>query len=253
VAAPSVAISYAATSAMRICVYSSDQNFSIRLWRANSDLGLGVTTGANIVGDFPGTSTYVDDTFPSAARSASTTRSRPYEDVLLGPSSIYGGSRYSTSRTDTQTTGASYLVTPAGDSIVLGATYWYAAQLIPTSSQVGYTDGAMTPWQSMTATAGTPGACTCTIPTVVPSSSDIADVGTLTLTITDAQNRVQMVEFQTQAGFGPLSDWTEDTAAPYTTTVSTLGADVSRINYRVTYLDCAGASVSNLSGTVEFP
>jgi hypothetical protein len=259
IVAPDMAISYSATSAIRVCLYTPDQNFNIRIWRANSDLGLGVTTGADVIATVPGTSTFYDDFQPMAARGPSVTTGRSLSDTSYLISSYTSGAAFqygAPTRDGRMSRGAavpaSSVIMPAGDSIVLGTVYYYAAQLVPTTSQVGYTDGDLTPWQAMTATAGTPGACTCTIPTVSVSTSDIADVGTLTLTVTDPQNRVSLVEFQTKAGLGPLSEWTADTS-PYVATVSTLGSDASSIAYRVTYLDCAGASVSNLTATVAFP
>jgi hypothetical protein len=250
--APAVALSYSATSAIRVCLYASDQNFNIRLWRAASDLGLGVTTGATVVATIPGTSTHYDDTQPMAARSDSGTVSQALQVEGWGASQSYGGGQYRSSWADPESGTASRVIMPAGDTVTAGTVYWYAAQLVPTGAQIGYGDGDLTPWQEMTAAAGTPGACTCTIPTVGVASSDVADVGTVTLTVTDPQNRVTLVEFQTQAGTGPPSEWTTDTS-PYAATVSTIGAAQSLISYRITYQDCAGASVTNLTGTVLFP
>jgi hypothetical protein len=194
--APDIAIGYAATSAIQICLFPADENFNIEIQRSTSSLGTSPTT---LTTSLPGTTG---------------------------------------SYTDTQTP---------------GTILYYRARLVPSTSQVGYTAGDYTPWQQMTATSGTPGACTCAIPTVVATTSDDGVTGTVTLTITDAQARLRLVEFQTQEGTLPESAWFTDSAAPYSTTVVHPSGGTGRISWRITYMDCAGDDAVDLTGTITFP
>jgi hypothetical protein len=131
---------------------------------------------------------------------------------------------------------------------------YYRARLVPTSSQIGYSAGAWTAWTEMTAAAGTPGACTCTIPEITDVEAlDDGVNASLTLTISDVQARIVSVEFQTQSGFGVLSAWVEDSAVPYTVSVSRPVGQRAVINYRITYLNCAGEEVSDLTDSYTFP
>jgi hypothetical protein len=61
--APAMAIGYVASSAIRVALFPSDPTFTIKLWRAASDLGAGVTTGATVLSStIAGTTLYYDDT-----------------------------------------------------------------------------------------------------------------------------------------------------------------------------------------------
>jgi hypothetical protein len=143
--------------------------------------------------------------------------------------------------------------TCATDTQDVDTIMYYRARLVPTPSQPGFTAGAWTSWIEMTGVAGTPGSCVCTIPTVATSRTESAGTATLTLTITDPQERVSKVEFKTQQGALPESAWFEDVAAPYAASVARGSGETSVISYRVTYLNCSGTSVVDLVGTASYP
>lgn len=74
------------------------------------------------------------------------------------------------------------------------------------------------------------------------------------MTIVDPQNRIRYVEFQTQAGTGPVSAWVRiDPPGPYTASVARIDGQTSTIRYRVTYQNCAGDLVTDLTGERTFP
>jgi hypothetical protein len=107
----------------------------------------------------------------------------------------------------------------------------------------GWTAGAWTPWQAMTAAAGTPTTTpTGTDPTFALSWDDA--LGTFTVTVTDPDGRLQTVEFRHRSGTGAFTAWTADASAPYTDTVTLDPTYDSRIEARVTYLNTAGDTVT---------
>jgi hypothetical protein len=121
------------------------------------------------------------------------------------------------------------------DAQTVGDTRYYRARLI----RSGWTAGAWTPWQAMTAAAGTPTTTpTGTDPTFALSWDDA--LGTFTVTVTDPDGRLQTVEFRHRSGTGAFTAWTADASAPYTDTVTLDPTYDSRIEARVTYLNTAG-------------
>jgi hypothetical protein len=101
------------------------------------------------------------------------------------------------------------------DAQTVGDTRYYRARLI----RSGWTAGAWTPWQAMTAAAGTPTTTpTGTDPTFALSWDDA--LGTFTVTVTDPDGRLQTVEFRHRSGTGAFTAWTADASAPYTDTVT---------------------------------
>jgi hypothetical protein len=190
--APGIAISQAPTSAIRVCLFPSDENFTITLQRANdSAFSVSLTTLSSTI---TGTTDYYDDT------------------------------------------------------ITVGQTRYYRAKL----TRTGYTDGAWSNTLTAIAVAGTPGSCVCTVPTISVSATDDGTTGTLVVSIADDQGRVSLVEFRTHSGPGVFSDWATDSSVPYETTVALSAAGPSRIEWRVTYQDCAGDDVV-ATGWEDFP
>jgi hypothetical protein len=192
---PAMAIGYVASSAIRVGLFPSDPTFTVKLWRAASDLGTGVTAGATVLSStIAGTTLYYDDT---------------------------------------QT---------------VGVTKYYAAQLV----RAGWTDGPLTAWMAMTAAAGTP---TTTPPVVLPTLTYAPTTGggsgTITLTLTDPQGRVQAVRFRHRSGTGAWSAWTADSALPYADSVTLDGTYDSRIEWEVDYLDADG-NTATLTGGYDF-
>lgn len=186
--APGIAISQAPTSAIRVCLFPSDENFLITLERAeDAAFTVNLTTVAS---GLAGTTDYYDDT------------------------------------------------------IAVGQTRYYRAKL----TRTGYTDGAWSTTLTAVAVTGTPGSCTCTEPTITQASSSDGTTGTLTLTIGDEQGRVTLVEFRTRTGLAAFGDWATDSSVPYGTTVTLDPVSVSRIEWRVTYQDCAGDDTEATGG-----
>lgn len=135
-------------------------------------------------------------------------------------------------------TTASFDYLDAGDPWPDGTVRFFAAQLI----REGYEDGPITAWRSCTAQSGAPGTPECTIPsyTVTPDTG----AGSVTLTITDPQGRLQEVAFRTRSGNGPWSDYVPDPAAPFTATVVLSELADSRIEWRLAYLGCDGETAT---------
>ncbi len=73
------------------------------------------------------------------------------------------------------------------------------------------------------------------MPTVVGVATQTPTVGTLTLTITDPQQRVFRREFKKQTGPGTITAFVEDTVAPYADTVNLTEGFESKIFWKVTY------------------
>lgn len=133
-----------------------------------------------------------------------------------------------------------------------GATYWYRVR----HSLGGLGDSAYTAAQS-----GTPGGIPEGLvrPPAVDPIIEIADTesgttGTTTLTVTDPQGRVMLVEFRTQTDPGAWSAWTPDASVPYqqAVTIPTGSGLWGRIGYRVTGYDALGTERTLAAGTETF-
>lgn len=133
-----------------------------------------------------------------------------------------------------------------------GLIYWYRIF----HSLGGLGDSSYTAAQS-----GTPGGIPAGLvrPDPVAPIIEVADTqtgttGTTTLTITDPQGRVTLVEFRTQTDPGAWSAWATDAVVPYEQTV-TIPSGVgqwARIGYRVTGYDALGIERSLAAGTEIF-
>lgn len=121
-----------------------------------------------------------------------------------------------------------------------GATYWYRVRHVgfgdTPSSWTGWLSAVPTPLPLYLARPRP------VRPIVKESFTQSGTTGTCTLDIIDPQSRVTKVEFNTQSGTSSASGWIEDTAAPYTTSV-TVAAPSSLIDYRVTGYDEEGRLV----------
>jgi hypothetical protein len=133
-----------------------------------------------------------------------------------------------------------------------GLTYWYRIR----HSLGGLGDSSYTAEQS-----GTPGAIPDGLvrpdpiaPIIEVSDTESGTTGTTTLTITDPQGRVTLVEFRTQTDPGAWSGWVADGSVPYSTTVTipTGSGQWGRIGYRVTGYDGLGVERVLATGTEIF-
>lgn len=78
------------------------------------------------------------------------------------------------------------------------------------------------------------------MPTVAVATAQAGMTGTVTLTITDKQGRLQKVEFQTEESGGTPSAWTEDASAPYEASVPYVVDVPSFIRWRIIGFDYDG-------------
>lgn len=133
-----------------------------------------------------------------------------------------------------------------------GLTYWYRIR----HSLGGLGDSTYTAQQS-----GTPGGIPDGLvrpdpvqPVIEISDSESSTTGTTTVTITDPQGRVTLVEFRTQTDPGAWSGWVTDASIPYSTTVTIpTGSGLwGRIGYRVTGYDGQGIERVLAAGTEQF-
>lgn len=85
------------------------------------------------------------------------------------------------------------------------------------------------------------GTAPATLPPVLPTvdigRAEDGSTGTVTVTVTDPQGRLQRVEFQTQVGAAAPSAWAEDASAPYEGSVGYTAAEVSVVRWRVIGFD----------------
>jgi len=88
-------------------------------------------------------------------------------------------------------------------------------------------------------------------PVVQVQTSETTTTGTVTLVITDPQNRVDQVRFRERTNGGAWSAWTVDSSVPYSYTGTLPGAGFLDIEYEVTGFDAAGTASQVLAGGVE--
>lgn len=90
------------------------------------------------------------------------------------------------------------------------------------------------------------------MPVAEEITSTVGMVGTLTLQITDPQNRLTQVEFSHQSGDGAWSSWAVDSATPYADSVNLLESKTSKIAYRLTAYDENGVLTIFKTNEVSF-
>ncbi|MBI2407497.1 MAG: hypothetical protein HYV19_04260 [Gemmatimonadetes bacterium] len=133
-----------------------------------------------------------------------------------------------------------------------GAIYWY---------QIRHSAGGLGDSSYTAAQSGTPGGIPAGLvrppavdPIIEVSDTQTGTTGTTTLTVTDPQGRVTLVEFRTQTDPAAWSAWTPDASVPYSTTVTipTGSGQWARIGYRVTGYDGLGTERVVAAGTELF-
>lgn len=91
-----------------------------------------------------------------------------------------------------------------------------------------------------------------TLPLILTQTTDVGNVGTLTLNIYDPELRVTKVEFQTQQSNGAWSGFVQDSTPPFAASVTTTPGQVSKIAYRVTGFGLDGVLTTLSLGEVTF-
>lgn len=159
-------------------------------------------------------------------------------------------------RSTTSGSGFATIATVAGSTPVYvdqlprnGSTYYYRIAHV----LGGYTTSTYTPEVSATPrgvppNVSRPGAVA---PVVQVGTSESGTTATVTLTITDPQNRVTLVRFRDRTNGGAWSSWTTDTTAPYTYDATIPATGFVQIEYEVQGFDAAGTSEQILAGGVE--
>lgn len=128
---------------------------------------------------------------------------------------------------------------------------WMETQARPRQGGGGGGGPPLPPWQDPSQII-VPAPIAPVLPTVNVAQSASAGTGSCTVTVTDPQQRVTAVEFQTFDG-STTSAWIADPSIPYSTTVGYTSAAMSKIRYRLIGYDAAGASGQVLlSGEVAF-
>jgi len=89
-------------------------------------------------------------------------------------------------------------------------------------------------------------------PVVQVETTESGTTGTVTLTITDPQGRVEQVRFRHRTGGGAWSAWTVDTSVPYTYSAAIPSSGFLDIQYEVTGYNAAGVSGLLAGGTESF-
>jgi hypothetical protein len=130
-----------------------------------------------------------------------------------------------------------------------GVTYYYRIAHV----LGGFTTSSYTPEVSGTArgvpvNVTRPGAVT---PVVQVQTSETATTGTVTLTITDPQNRVVQVRFRERTNGGAWGAWVVDSTVPYSYTGTLPATGFLDIEYEVTGFDAAGTAAQVLAGGIE--
>ncbi len=110
-----------------------------------------------------------------------------------------------------------------------------------------YIAGPWTPWVSCTSSSTMTGTAECVLPTLTITPSTSTATGSVSLTVTDPQNRVLLVEFRTRSGNAAWSAWATDTS-PYAVSVTLDALAASRVEWRVTYLNCDGDETQLTNG-----
>lgn len=87
-------------------------------------------------------------------------------------------------------------------------------------------------------------------PVVIITTSETSTTGTVTIGITDPQNRLQQVRFRERTNNGAWSAWTVDSTAPYSYTVTLPTTGFVEVEYEVTGFGADGVS-RVLAGGVE--
>jgi len=88
-------------------------------------------------------------------------------------------------------------------------------------------------------------------PVVQVATTETSTTGTVLLTITDPQNRVEQVRFRERTNGGAWSGWTVDTSVPYSYTGTLPATGFLEIEYEVTGFDAAGTASQVLAGGIE--
>lgn len=133
-----------------------------------------------------------------------------------------------------------------------GLTYWYRIR----HSLGGLGDSSYTAAQS-----GTPGGIPDglvrpdpVMPIIEVANTESGTTGTTTLTITDPQGRVSLVEFRTKTDPAAWSAWAPDASVPYaaSVTIPTGSGLWARVGYRVTGYDALGVERVLAAGEEQF-
>lgn len=91
-----------------------------------------------------------------------------------------------------------------------------------------------------------------TLPLILTQTTDVGNIGTLTLNIYDPELRVTKVEFQTQQSNGAWSGFVQDSTPPYAASVTTTPGQTSKIAYRITGFGLDGVLTTLSLGEVSF-
>lgn len=130
-----------------------------------------------------------------------------------------------------------------------GTTYYYKIAHV----LGGFTTSSFTAVVSGTA-AGVPVNVTrpsAVAPVIRVETTETTTTGTITLQITDPQNRVEQVRFRERTNGGAWSGWTIDTTVPYSYSGTLPATGFLDIEYEVTGFDAAGTASQILAGGIE--
>ena len=90
------------------------------------------------------------------------------------------------------------------------------------------------------------------VPVVEVATTETSTQGTVTLTITDPQNRLQQVRFRERTGGGAWGAWVVDSTVPYSYTGTLPGSGFLDIQYEVTAYNGAGELTIVAGGVQSF-
>lgn len=96
------------------------------------------------------------------------------------------------------------------------------------------------------------GGASNTLPLILTQTTDVGNIGTITLNIYDPELRITKIEFQTQQSNGAWSGWVQDSTVPYAASVTTAPGQASKIAYRVTGYGLDGILTTLSLGEVVF-
>lgn len=130
-----------------------------------------------------------------------------------------------------------------------GVTYYYRiAHVLGGFETSSYTAEVSGTARGVPVNVTRPGAVT---PVVQVQTSETATTGTVTLTITDPQNRVVQVRFRERTNGGAWGAWVVDSTVPYSYTGTLPATGFLDIEYEVTGFDAAGTAAQVLAGGIE--
>jgi len=159
-------------------------------------------------------------------------------------------------RSTTSGSGFATIATVAGSTSVYvdqlprnGTTYYYRiAHTLGGYATSTYTAEVSATPRGVPPNVARPGAVA---PVVQVATTEVGTTATVTLTITDPQNRVTLVRFRDRTNGGAWSAWTNDSTVPYTYSATIPSSGYVQIEYEVQGFDAAGTSEQVLAGGVE--